>query len=137
MTDMRLPTDWRSDAMQRRIRRRYTSERNFKLLGILAILLSAGFLAFLVITMAWNGARGFTRSNVELPFDFPKLAIPLSLAGTPSPRQFERHLPRPRRFLRRHAAKRRVVGIRVGPAQNHGVHCVEPAERPLVPGAGP
>ena len=81
MTDMRLPTDWRSDAMQRRIRRRYTSERNFKLLGILAILLSAGFLAFLVITMAWNGARGFTRSNVELPFDFPKLAIPLSPAA--------------------------------------------------------
>lgn len=67
--------------MQRRIRRRYTSERNFKLLGILAILLSAGFLAFLVITMAWNGARGFTRSNVELPFDFPKLAIPLSPAA--------------------------------------------------------
>ena len=81
MTDVRLPTDWRSDAMQRRIRRRYTSERNFKLLGILAILLSAGFLAFLVITMAWNGARGFTRSNVELPFDFPKLAIPLSPAA--------------------------------------------------------
>ena len=81
MTDVRLPTDWRSDAMQRRIRRRYTSERNFKLLGMLAILLSAGFLAFLVITMAWNGARGFTRSNVELPFDFPKLAIPLSPAA--------------------------------------------------------
>ena len=81
MTDVRLPTDWRSDAMQRRLRRRYTSERNFKLLGILAILLSAGFLAFLVITMAWNGARGFTRSNVELPFDFPKLAIPLSPAA--------------------------------------------------------
>lgn len=67
--------------MQRRLRRRYTSERNFKLLGMLAILLSAGFLAFLVITMAWNGARGFTRSNVELPFDFPKLAIPLSPAA--------------------------------------------------------
>ena len=67
--------------MQRRIRRRYTSERNFKLLGMLAILLSAGFLAFLVITMAWNGARGFTRSNVELPFDFAKLAIPLSPAA--------------------------------------------------------
>lgn len=81
MTDVRLPTDWRSDAMQRRIRRRYTSERNFKLLGIFAILLSAGFLAFLVISMAWNGARGFTRSNVELSFDFPKLAIPLSPAA--------------------------------------------------------
>ncbi len=81
MTEARLPTDWQSEAMQRRIRRRYTSERNFKLLGQAAILLSAGFLAFLVISMAWNGARGFTRSNVQVPFDFPALAIPLSPAA--------------------------------------------------------
>lgn len=67
--------------MQRRIRRRYTSERNFKFLGMFAILLSAGFLAFLIVSMAWNGARGFTRSNVDVPFDFPALAIPLSPAA--------------------------------------------------------
>jgi phosphate transport system permease protein len=81
MTDTRLPTDWRSDAMQRRIRRRYNSERNFRLLGLFAVLLSAGFLAFLIISMAWNGARGFTRSTVAVPFDFPALAIPLSPAA--------------------------------------------------------
>ena len=81
MTEARLPTDWQSEAMQKRIRRRYVSERNFKFLGLFAITLSAGFLAFLIITMAWSGARGFTRSNVQVPFDFPALAIPLSSAA--------------------------------------------------------
>jgi phosphate transport system permease protein len=77
----RLPTDWRSDAMQKRIRARYVSERNFKFLGLFAVTLSAGFLAFLIITMASSGARGFTRSNIAVPFDFPALAIPLSTAA--------------------------------------------------------
>lgn len=81
MTEARLPTDWKSEAMQRRIRRRYVSERNFKFMGLFAVTLSAGFLAFLIITMAWSGARGFTRSNVQVPFDFPALAIPLSPAA--------------------------------------------------------
>ena len=67
--------------MQKRIRRRYVSERNFKYLGLFAIVLSASFLAFLIVSMAWNGARGFTRSNVAVPFDFPALAIPLSPAA--------------------------------------------------------
>ncbi len=67
--------------MQSRIRRRYASERNFRLLGLFAIVLSAGFLAFLIISMAWNGARGFTRSEIAVPFDFPALAIPLSAAA--------------------------------------------------------
>jgi phosphate transport system permease protein len=81
MTDARLPTDWQSAAMQKRIRQRYVSERNFKFLGLFAVTLSAGFLAFLIVTMAWSGARGFTRSNVDVPFDFPALAIPLSPAA--------------------------------------------------------
>ena len=46
--------------MQKRIRRRYAAERRFRLIGLGAVLLSAGFLAFLLITMAMNGARGFT-----------------------------------------------------------------------------
>jgi phosphate transport system permease protein len=73
----RLPTDWTSAAMQRRIRRRYTSERNFRLLGMFAVLLSAGFLAFLIVSMAWNGLRGFTRTEIAVPFDFPALALPV------------------------------------------------------------
>ncbi len=37
----RAPTDWKTDAMQRRIRRRYAAERRFRLLGLLAVLASA------------------------------------------------------------------------------------------------
>jgi phosphate transport system permease protein len=55
----RAPTDWNGAAMQRRIRRRYSAERRFKLIGLSAILLSAGFLAFLLISMLINGLGGF------------------------------------------------------------------------------
>ena len=34
---LRTPTDWKTDAMQRRIRRRYASERRFRLLGFGAV----------------------------------------------------------------------------------------------------
>jgi phosphate transport system permease protein len=81
MTEARAPTDWQSDAMRKRIRKRYGSERNFRLLGLFAIVLSASFLAFLITTMAWSGARGFTRAEVKVPFDFPALGVPLSQAA--------------------------------------------------------
>lgn len=63
--------------MQRRIRRRYAAERRFRLFGMLAVILSGAFLAFLLFTMAANGARGFTRSEVALQIDFPKLGLPV------------------------------------------------------------
>lgn len=73
----RLPTDWKSDAMRRRIARRYAAERRFKLAGLAAVLLSAAFLAFLLVTMMGNGLRGFTRTEIALTVDFP--ASPLLL----------------------------------------------------------
>jgi phosphate transport system permease protein len=66
----RQPTDWRTAAMQRRIRRRYAAERRFRYLGLGAVALSAGFLAFLLFTMLVQGASGFTRAEVALPIDF-------------------------------------------------------------------
>ena len=45
------PTDWNSEAIQRRIRKRYAAERRFRLVGLAAVLMSAAFLAFLLITM--------------------------------------------------------------------------------------
>jgi phosphate transport system permease protein len=71
----RQPTDWKTDAMQRRIRKRYASERNFRLLGLSAVLLSAFFLAFLLFTMIGNGARGFTQTEIRLPIDFPRSTL--------------------------------------------------------------
>jgi phosphate transport system permease protein len=72
---MAAPTDWSSGQMQQRIRRRYSAERRFRLLGLGAVLLSAAFLAFLLVTMVANGARGFTRAEVRLDLDFPKSSL--------------------------------------------------------------
>lgn len=77
MTEQRLPTDWKSAAMQKRIARRYAAERRFKLAGLLAVGLSAAFLAFLLFTMMGNGLRGFTRTEIAVKVDFP--ASPLLL----------------------------------------------------------
>src|SRR5215213_11675868 len=53
-------TRWTREAMQSRLRRRYRSERRFKLLGLLAVGVSLAFLAFLLVTMIWRGAGGLT-----------------------------------------------------------------------------
>ncbi len=71
----RAPTDWKAAAMQRRIRRRYAAERRFKLFGLMAVVLSAAFLAFLLVTMVSNGWRGFIRTEIALPLDFPAMAL--------------------------------------------------------------
>ncbi len=84
VTAARAPTDWNADAMQRRIRSRYAAERRFKLIGLGAVLLSAGFLAFLLITMFGNGIRGFTQAEVRLQMDFPRSSLfldPAALRG--------------------------------------------------------
>lgn len=73
----RTPTDWSTDAMQRRIRARYRAERRFRLLGFGSILLSTAFLAFLLITMLGNGVRGFTQTEVRLDIDFPHSTLML------------------------------------------------------------
>jgi phosphate transport system permease protein len=56
----RAPTAWNGAAMQRRIARRYAAERRFRLLGLFAVLLSAGFLAFLLGTILLKGVGGFS-----------------------------------------------------------------------------
>jgi phosphate transport system permease protein len=53
-------TRWTGDAMQSRLRRRYRSERLFKLLGLAAVVVSLAFLAFLLATMLWKGMGGLT-----------------------------------------------------------------------------
>jgi phosphate transport system permease protein len=56
----RAPTDWQDAAMRVRIRRRYAAERRFRLLGLAAVLVSVGFLAFLLVTVAAKGLSGFS-----------------------------------------------------------------------------
>lgn len=84
LTEMkRNPTDWQGPAMQKRIARRYAAERRFKALGMAAVMLSAGFLAFLLVVMVGNGFRGFTQTELPVEIDFP------AVTGGASPSQFE------------------------------------------------
>lgn len=75
---------WKSDAMQRRVARRYASERRFRFLGFFAVALSGAFLAFLLGTMLFQGIGGFTQTEIRLTVDFPSVAAsvtPEALTG--------------------------------------------------------
>jgi phosphate transport system permease protein len=81
----RTPTDWSSDEMQRRIRKRYAAERRFKWLGFGAVAISVGFLALLLVIMLGNGLRGFTATQVRLDVDFPRSGFVIDRAALGGP----------------------------------------------------
>ena len=66
------PSRWNEQAMRKRIRRRYVSERMFRLAGLSAISLSVLFLAFLLYSMASRGLGGFMHFEAPLAIDFSK-----------------------------------------------------------------
>jgi phosphate transport system permease protein len=84
-TAPRQPTDWRAEAMRKRIAGRYAAETRFRLMGLGAILLSGGFLAFLLASMLISGIGGFIRTQVNLPVDFPSLGLQIDAATIASP----------------------------------------------------
>jgi phosphate transport system permease protein len=63
---------WTDAAMMKRIRRRYVFERWFRRIGLIAIVLSVLFLAFLLWNMGSRGIGGFTRYEAALPIDFTR-----------------------------------------------------------------
>lgn len=63
---------WTGEEMQKRVSRRYRAERRFRLFGFAAIGVSVAFLAFLLITMAWQGLGGFSRTEARLTVDLPR-----------------------------------------------------------------
>lgn len=70
------PADrWSDPEMTKRVERRYAAERRFRLLGFFAVALSAGFLAFLLVIMAWKGLGGFTAHEARLPIDFARSGL--------------------------------------------------------------
>ena len=71
--------------MDARVRRRYASERRFRMIGLVAVLFSGGFLTFLLVTMLANGARGFTQTEVRLPVDFASSSLFLDAATLAGP----------------------------------------------------
>jgi phosphate transport system permease protein len=85
-SEERRPTDWRAEAMQRRIRQRYAAERRFRYLGLAAVFLSAAFLVFLLTTMIVQGANGFFETRVALPIDFRTAELKVTPAQLTGPR---------------------------------------------------
>jgi phosphate transport system permease protein len=81
----RTPTDWKAPAMQKRIRRRYAAERRFRFFGAAAVVLSAAFLAFLLLSMVADGWRGFTRTELALPIDFRTAGLAVERAQLATP----------------------------------------------------
>ena len=53
-----MSNPWQSPEMVRRLARRHASERRFRALGVVAIVVSLSVLAFLLITMMMNGFAG-------------------------------------------------------------------------------
>jgi phosphate transport system permease protein len=72
---------WAGTEARARVQRRYAAERRFRWIGFGAVLISAGFLVFLLFTMAAEGMSGFRQTRIALPVD-------LSAAGlTVTPEQ--------------------------------------------------
>ena len=70
--------------MHKRLRRRYVTERWFRLAGLSAISLSVLFLAFLLYTMSAKGLGGFFHYEAALPIDASKTDLfldPATLRG--------------------------------------------------------
>jgi phosphate transport system permease protein len=75
---------WAAAAMRARVQRRYASERRFRWIGFGAVVLSAGFLVFLLVTMAAEGMSGFRQTRIALPVDLRAVGLtitPADLAG--------------------------------------------------------
>ena len=80
----RQPTDWATPAMRSRIAARYRAERNFRRLGAAALVIAAGFLAFLLFTIVRDGWTGFqrTETRIEVQFDAATLGVdPAAVVG--------------------------------------------------------
>ena len=78
------PSRWTDGSMQARVRRRYASERRFRLLGLTAVGVSVLFLAFLLYTMAAKGLGGLSHFEARLPIDFAQSDLfldPATLRG--------------------------------------------------------
>jgi len=51
------------------LKRRHAAETRFRTVGMMAVMLSAAVLAFLIITMTYNSLGGFRRAELSVPLD--------------------------------------------------------------------
>ena len=60
----------RTPAFEQRLARRYRAERNFRLMGLSAVVLSVAVLVFLLGNMFINGLAGFQRAEMPVTINF-------------------------------------------------------------------
>ena len=89
MSSAAAASRWTDGSMDERLRKRYASERRFRLAGLAAVALSVAFLAFLLVTMAWRGLGGFTQTEARLIIDFPRSDIFLDASALRGPQARE------------------------------------------------
>ncbi|GAB4483869.1 MAG: phosphate ABC transporter permease PstA [Erythrobacter tepidarius] len=65
----------RTPAFEKRLAQRYRSERNFRLLGLLAVVFSVAVLVVLLGNMLANGIGGFQRAELPVTIDFPESGV--------------------------------------------------------------
>ncbi|MCZ8369609.1 MAG: phosphate ABC transporter permease PstA [Porphyrobacter sp.] len=61
----------RTPTFEARLARRYRQERNFRRIGLGAVVFSVAVLVFLLGNMLLNGIAGFQRTEIEVTIDFP------------------------------------------------------------------
>ena len=80
----RPATDWKSPAMAARVARRYRAERSFRFLGLAALVIALGFLAFLLATMIRNGATGFLTTEMRITLTLDPATLELGADRSPA-----------------------------------------------------
>ncbi len=65
----------RTPAFEKRLAQRYRSERNFRLLGLSAVVFSVAVLVFLLGNMLINGIGGFQRAELAVTIDFAESGV--------------------------------------------------------------
>ena len=73
MTERVAPT--RTPEYEARLRKRYASERRFRVIGLSAIVFSLSVLAFLLVSMTLNGIGGFQRAELSVTIDFTEAGL--------------------------------------------------------------
>jgi len=65
----------RTSTFERRLAKRYRAERNFRLIGMSAVIFSVAVLVFLLGNMLINGISGFQRAELAVTIDFAESGV--------------------------------------------------------------
>jgi phosphate transport system permease protein len=75
----------RTPAFEARLAKRYRAERNFRRVGLAAVVFSVAVLVFLLSNMLINGIAGFQRAELAVTVDFPASGITGDRAALTAP----------------------------------------------------